>query len=113
MGFPNMSASCLLAGLQGFAPGVAAGASFRNPAAALQAWRSRRGVGLDICCQPGLQQLSRAERELCAQLRLLPAHYLCLKDHLMRDGVQNGFISRQDVRGKRGRREWLGEGGTD
>jgi transcriptional adapter 2-alpha len=37
------------------------------------------------------------ELELCAALRVLPAHYLSLKDMLLRDAEATGFIPRTDV----------------
>lgn len=45
-----------------------------------------------------MEQLSAKERELCASCRFLPAHYLAMKESLMRDCQQNGFLSRQDAR---------------
>ena len=38
------------------------------------------------------------ERELCAQARLLPVHYLELKALMMREGQTKGYISRQEAR---------------
>ena len=46
----------------------------------------------------GVEQLCAKERELCASCRLLPAHYLAMKESLMRDCQQNGFLSRQEAR---------------
>lgn len=46
----------------------------------------------------GVEQLSAKERELCASCRLLPAHYLAMKDALLRDCQQNGYLSRQEAR---------------
>lgn len=37
------------------------------------------------------------ERELCATSRLHPAHYLALKDMMLRDAERHGAISRQEV----------------
>jgi transcriptional adapter 2-alpha len=54
-------------------------------------------VGLDLTGLPGVESLSSKERELCTALRLLPAHYLVLKDHLMRQGEAHGYLSRQEV----------------
>jgi transcriptional adapter 2-alpha len=70
-----------------------------NPSAALNPWRARRGAALDISALPGTALLTRRERELCAAARLLPAHYLSLKDMMMRDAEANGPISRADARG--------------
>ncbi|KAL3147326.1 hypothetical protein ABBQ32_002810 [Trebouxia sp. C0010 RCD-2024] len=70
----------------------------RGAASALAAWRARRGVALDITALPGMAVLSAKERELCAQARLLPVHYLELKALMMREGQTKGYISRQEAR---------------
>jgi hypothetical protein len=46
----------------------------------------------------GVELLSQRERELCAGCRLLPAHFLALKDTLLRDCCQNGAVTRQEAR---------------
>ncbi|KXZ47602.1 hypothetical protein GPECTOR_34g761 [Gonium pectorale] len=70
----------------------------RGAASTLAMWRAKRGVPLDITCLPGVELLSARERELCAANRLLPAHYLALKDIMLRDCEQNGAITRQEAR---------------
>ena len=70
----------------------------RSAAPALAAWRTKRGVPLDISPLPGTELLSSHERELCAMSRLLPCQYLALKDMLMRDCEKHGHISRTEVR---------------
>ncbi|KAG2489501.1 hypothetical protein HYH03_011953 [Edaphochlamys debaryana] len=70
----------------------------RGAGAALALWRSRRGVPLDISALPGVELLSSRERELCAGVRLLPAHYLSLKDMLLRDCEKHGATTRHEVR---------------
>jgi hypothetical protein len=45
---------------------------YRNIASALNVWRQRRGLALDITGLPGVDQLSSREAELCANARLLP-----------------------------------------
>lgn len=70
----------------------------RGAGSALAGWRSRRGVPLDVSCLPGVELLSGRERELCAATRLLPAHYLALKDTMLRDCDKNGSLMRQEVR---------------
>lgn len=37
------------------------------------------------------------ERELCATSRMLPSHYLALKDMMLRDGAKNGTVTRAEV----------------
>ncbi|KAL0050679.1 hypothetical protein WJX82_004874 [Trebouxia sp. C0006] len=70
----------------------------RSAAPALAAWRARRGIALDITALPGMALLSAKERELCAQARLLPVHYLELKALMMREGQTKGYVSRQEAR---------------
>ncbi len=74
----------------------------RSLSSALTAWRHRRGVPLDITGLPGVELLTSRERELCANARLLPSHYLSLKDMLMRDSDAHGLVSRSDVSGQTG-----------
>lgn len=45
----------------------------------------------------GADRLSAREAELCASARLLPIHYISLKDVMMRDAQVHGHISRFDV----------------
>ncbi len=45
-----------------------------------------------------MQVLSSKEREACATLRLLPLHYLALKDMMLRDSDKHGSIARSEVR---------------
>eukprot|EP00878_Enallax_costatus_P012758 GHUV01013322.1.p1 GENE.GHUV01013322.1~~GHUV01013322.1.p1 ORF type:complete len:392 (+),score=109.48 GHUV01013322.1:90-1178(+) len=71
---------------------------YRSTASALNVWRQRRGVGLDISGLPGVDKLTTREAELCANARLLPAHYLSLKDVMMRDAEVHGHISKSDAR---------------
>eukprot|EP00798_Chlamydomonas_sp_ICE-L_P013693 gene13693-19585_t len=70
----------------------------RQAAASLQSWRNRRGIPLDISCLPGLGSLTQRERELCTSIRMLPSHYLALKDMMMRDSAKHGSISRAEAR---------------
>lgn len=83
-------------------PGGSSGlGGYRSTASALNVWRQRRGVGLDISGLPGVERLTAREAELCAHARLLPAHYLSLKDVMMRDAEVHGHISRNDVSSSR------------
>jgi hypothetical protein len=45
----------------------------------------------------GADRLTAREAELCASARLLPIHYISLKDVMMRDAQVHGHISRFDV----------------
>lgn len=49
----------------------------------------------------GADRLTQREAELCSSARLLPIHYLSLKDVMMRDAQVHGHISRHDVSGGR------------
>lgn len=71
---------------------------YRSTASALSVYRQRQGVALDISSLPGSDKLTAREAELCASARLLPIHYLSLKDVMMRDAQVHGHISRFDAR---------------
>lgn len=66
---------------------------------ALREWRQKRGIDLDITLLPGWELLSSKECDLCSSCRFVPAHYLALKDRLLREEDKLGFFSRQDVKG--------------
>ncbi|GFH28208.1 uncharacterized protein HaLaN_26661 [Haematococcus lacustris] len=72
------------------------GSKGSGPALAL--WHAQRGVALDITCMPGVNLLSAQERELCSVLRLLPVHYLAMKDMMLREADKHGSITRTKAR---------------
>ncbi|GMH39953.1 hypothetical protein BSKO_07857 [Bryopsis sp. KO-2023] len=82
----------------------AKGASGQNkagqnkPGSVLADWRVKRGVKLDITLLPGWEILSAKERELCVASRFVPAHYLALKDRLLREADKLGYFPRHDVK---------------
>lgn len=63
----------------------------------LQAWRTRRGVILDIAALPDVEPLTSQERELCANQRYLPAQYLAVKAEALRMQAENGAVSIEDL----------------
>lgn len=63
----------------------------------LQAWRTRRGVLLDIASLPDIEPLNAQERSLCANQRYLPAQYLCVKAEAMRLQAEKGSVSLDDM----------------
>ncbi len=63
----------------------------------LQAWRTRRGVLLDIASLPDIESLNAQERSLCANQRYLPAQYLCVKAEAMRLQAEKGSVSLDDM----------------
>ncbi|KAH9539527.1 hypothetical protein CY35_15G061600 [Sphagnum magellanicum] len=50
----------------------------------------RTGVPLDVAGHPGVELLSLTEQDLCSQFRLLPAHYLKMKETLMLESMKRG-----------------------
>lgn len=52
-------------------------------------WRPRFANSLPFFCAQ--------EQDLCAQCRLLPAHYLKMKEVLMLESIKNGQVSRADT----------------
>jgi hypothetical protein len=61
-------------------------------------WRGRRPGSLDISQMPGVTELSEREREVCSQHRFVPAHWLLLKETLMREVARSGPVSRNDAK---------------
>ncbi|KAK9785179.1 hypothetical protein WJX73_004995 [Symbiochloris irregularis] len=76
----------------------AAAADSRGMAAAVAADRQRiAGVALNIADFPGTDLLSSKERELCANLRLLPSHYLAAKAGLLAEDQHRNGLPRSDA----------------
>lgn len=89
----------LLATPQPFQAGVAfAAAPGAGRAIGITTWKNKRSVPLDITCLPGAEVLTRRERELCTSHRLLPAHYLLLKETMLREVAAHGALSRSEAR---------------
>lgn len=65
----------------------------------LQAWRTRRGVLLDVAALPDTGPLTENERSLCAMERFLPAQYLAVKAEAAKMQSEKGSVSRADVQG--------------
>lgn len=63
----------------------------------MQAWRTKRGILLDVTSLPDAEPLTQDERSLCASERYLPAQYLAVKANIMRKQEQNGFVTRNDI----------------
>ena len=63
----------------------------------LQAWRTRRGVILDIAALPDIEPLNASERNLCAHQRYLPAQYLAVKAEALRMQDEQGYVSVDDL----------------
>jgi transcriptional adapter 2-alpha len=52
----------------------------------------------DISRMEGVQLLSKAEQLLCTELHLIPAHYMVIKERLIRESVAHGFITQGHAR---------------
>ena len=60
---------------------------------------NRRGaMPLDLNGAPGAELLSAKEKELCSELRLLPKHYMVIKDTLIRESFRLGFLDKRCAR---------------
>ncbi|GAB4822858.1 hypothetical protein N2152v2_009904 [Parachlorella kessleri] len=70
----------------------------KGTSTALQAWRARRGVLLDITSLPDAEALTQKERALCSTERYLPAQYLAVKAALLKIQEGKGHVSRADVK---------------
>jgi hypothetical protein len=53
-----------------------------------------QGVPLDVKGLPGTELLSAREHELCTVCRLLPVHFLAVKESLVRRCLADGFVRR-------------------
>ena len=53
---------------------------------------------LDLTDLPGVDLLSKREKDLCVHSRLLPVHYLAIKERLMRLGAEGATLKRSEVR---------------
>lgn len=73
-------------------------ATARSAAAGLAHWRQKRALPLDVSYLPGTAALCSEEVDFCAAGRLLPSHYLALKDMMLRDAEKHGRISRAEAR---------------
>lgn len=67
------------------------------PAATGQKGAKKSLIQWDIMAFPGVELLSDTERELCTQNRLLPAHYLKMKEVLMLESLQGSSVKRSDA----------------
>ena len=81
-------------------PSAAGAAAAFDGAAALPFllnWRIRQGKEFDISEMPGLKHLKAEERKLCSCLRLTPAHYLAVKEQMIR---QAGSVEEKFTRSR-------------
>ncbi len=79
-------------------PGLGAGC-LQHPSVAEKAPKKvKTEQPLDISHTEGVDLLSATERQLCSELRLLPAHYMAIKDKLIRESFARGFLQREQAR---------------
>ena len=60
--------------------------------------RKKAPLPLNLTNLPGIEMLSKREQELCTNCRLLPVHYLSIKEALMRASAEGELLKRADVR---------------
>jgi transcriptional adapter 2-alpha len=60
--------------------------------------RKKAPLPLDLTHLPGVELLSKREKELCVANRLLPVHYLSIKEALMRASANGQVLKRSEVR---------------
>ncbi len=60
--------------------------------------KKKAPLPLDLGDLPGVDLLSRKEKDLCLNSRLLPVHYLAIKEHLMKASADGTVIKRSEVR---------------
>ncbi|XP_024363193.1 transcriptional adapter ADA2 isoform X3 [Physcomitrium patens] len=57
----------------------------------------RTSASFELGGFPGVDLLSHTEQDLCVQHRLIPAHYLRMKEHLMLESLKSGQVRRSDA----------------
>ena len=60
--------------------------------------RKKAPLPRNLTTLPGIELLSKREREVCTNCRLLPVHYLSIKEALMRASAEGETLKRADVR---------------
>ena len=60
--------------------------------------KNKAPLPLDLARLPGIELLSKRECDLCTNCRLLPVHYLSIKEALMRASAAGQPLRRTDVR---------------
>ena len=60
--------------------------------------RKKAPLPMDLTNLPGVELLSKREKEVCVNCRLLPVHYLSIKEALMRASAEGETLKRADVR---------------
>ena len=60
--------------------------------------RKKAPLPMDLTNLPGAELLSKREKEVCVNCRLLPVHYLSIKEALMRASAEGETLKRADVR---------------
>jgi transcriptional adapter 2-alpha len=80
----------------GSGAGGGAGAGLLMPS--LSSRRPKGGTFLDLTGLPGAELLTGRERELCSVTRLVPVHYLAVKEGMLRAYARDGALRRADAR---------------
>ena len=60
--------------------------------------KKKAPLPLDLADLPGVDLLSKREKDLCVNSRLLPVHYLAIKERLMRLSAEGATPKRSEVR---------------
>jgi transcriptional adapter 2-alpha len=53
---------------------------------------------LDLTGMEGLDLLSASERQLCSELRLIPRHYLIVKEAMLDECFRRGYLKKSQAR---------------
>jgi transcriptional adapter 2-alpha len=80
------------------AGGAAGGAGAGLLLPSLSSRRPKAGTFLDLTGLPGAELLTGRERELCSVTRLVPVHYLAVKEGMLRAYARDGALRRADAR---------------
>ena len=66
----------------------------KTPSASRRTIENLMGTSKDSTTYVGLELLSKREKTLCSELQLYPKHYILVKDALVKESLQMGFISK-------------------
>eukprot|EP01006_Ploeotia_vitrea_P041768 TRINITY_DN66571_c6_g1_i2.p1 TRINITY_DN66571_c6_g1~~TRINITY_DN66571_c6_g1_i2.p1 ORF type:complete len:719 (+),score=379.88 TRINITY_DN66571_c6_g1_i2:58-2214(+) len=74
-------------------PGKGKGRKSKQSKAAAAAGTKRKHAALlDVTHMEDIELLSDLERKLCSELRMIPRHYIIIKDALLRECFKHGFL---------------------
>lgn len=96
LSFPSSGTPRELQKLQAGGPGGSGSSAGGSSGAAGKG--KKVAVPLDLTGLPGVDKLVAREHEMCSAMRMLPVHFLSIKESLLRRCLKEGHLRRQAVR---------------